>query len=383
MRVFASLDVDKSTNIRFDLYIIGFVMKWNKNVEITVQFVLWVLLFAALISVERLLLPLNQTLVLSTSTLLILIGTAYINTRFIIPNFFKKGKFVQYFLLILGLLVMATLFNGTLTKLFIYGPEATNAFFRKGPPEELSKIGIKPGRSAPLFFITIAVLFISTVYALAKEFLKKENRAIQLEKEKVEHELKFLRTQINPHFLFNALNNLHATVQLYPKKAGDFILKLGGMLRYVLEDCNKDKVSLADEIAYIKNYIFFQKQKDEALQNISFEVSGDDPSAFQLEPMIFIPLVENAFQHSYPENGERQYINIRIKLNDEVLHFTTRNNLVIENKTSETSNQKRQSIGIQNVKRRLELLYPGQHIFTNGVRNDEYQVELIIKKAHS
>lgn len=96
-------------------------MKWNRNVEIKIQFVLWALLFAALLSVERLLLPLNQTLmlILSISTLLILIGTAYINTRFIIPNFFKKGKFIQYFLLILGLLVVTILLNGILTKLFI------------------------------------------------------------------------------------------------------------------------------------------------------------------------------------------------------------------------------------------------------------------------
>ena len=356
-------------------------MKWNKNIAITIQFTLWLLLLAGIVSIDLFFLPIKKALLLSVSTWLLLIFVSYLNTQLIIPKYFNKRKFVHYFVLMLSLLILSTLLNKGLTNFFMSNFKVLDITFPEPPPDFSQKNWIRPKRHIPLFFITITILFISTVYALAKEFLRKEENANQLIKEKVTHELNFLRSQINPHFIFNALNNLHATIQLQPEKAGDFVLKLAEMLRYILEDCNKDKVTLSDEINYIKNYIFFQQQKDKDLQNIIFEVSGENSANYQLEPMLFIPLVENAFQHNYTEDVSLQYVNISIHLNEGVLQFIVKNNLPDKNISMSNLHQERQGLGLQNVKRRLALLYPGQHIFSQEVSSNAYHVKLIIQNS--
>jgi len=350
-------------------------MKWNKNIEIILHLVLWLLLLVAAISIVSQALPINKAVAISILTVLILIGLAYFNALFVIPRFFKKGKFVWCFIIFLGLLIGTILLNILLTRFFFSG-SITEVYPFNDSATFPGRVGIMRWRVIPLLFITIIIWFISTIYILVQKFLEREQHTTLLEQEKVTHELNFLRSQINPHFLFNALNNLHATVQLKPEKAGDYILKLGDMLRYVLEDCKKDKVSLINEISYIKNYIFFQKQKDEKLQKVRLEVSGEDLSNFYLEPMLFIALVENAFQHSYLENTERQWIDISINLKNEELTFSVRNNLGDQK-------QNQLGVGLQNVKRRLELLYPNRHSITTEIKGNEYLAELVIKKISS
>lgn len=356
-------------------------MKLKVNKEIIANIAIWVLLLTVFISLKVQLFPITKAVVLSFGSVLLLAGTAYFNALVIIPRFFQKRKFGQYFLMVIGLLTIVILCYLTLTRFWSLD------VFPDGRPWQQDrtlpkKIGYRAFRAVPLFLLTVATLFISTLYKLAKEFLREEHRSTHLEKEKIRHELNFLRSQINPHFLFNALNNLHATVQLKPEKAGDYILKLGEMLRYVLEECKKEKVSLTDEIKYIENYIFFQKQKDDDFQNIQFEVKGDDPSSFYLEPMLFIALVENAFEHSYSEQSENRHIIIQMELKADVLKFTTRNNVSEDEKPPPTMGRNQSGVGLQNIKRRLELLYPEAHTLQHEKRNGEiYETELIIKKS--
>ncbi len=352
-------------------------MKRKLDKEILANISLWVLLLAIFSSLIGQWIPITGTIGLSLGTVLPLVGVAYFNALFIIPRFLKKRRFGWYFLTIMLLLFAVTSLNIGLTNILVNDLGFEQSPFQNRPTSPNRMSGAQY-RVVPLFFLTIATLFISTIYKLAKEFLKKEQRNTHLEKEKIKHELNFLRSQINPHFLFNALNNLHATVQLKPEKAGDYILKLGGMLRYVLEDCKKDKVSLVEEINYIQNYIFFQKQKDEDFQNIQFEINGDEPSTLHLEPMLLIALVENAFQHSYSENAENQHIVITVHLKKRRLQFTTRNNLRDENDIPNSEKRNSFGVGLQNIKRRLELQYPQSHTFTHGIQNNEYQTTLII-----
>ena len=369
----------------------SYIMKWNKNIEVVLHLALWLLLFAALFGLLSQVFSIGNTIAQSLITILLLAGAAYFNAFIIVPHLFKKEKFGWYFLTIIGLIIGTTLLNILLTKVFF--PDDAFGIFPFNDVSTLpGRIGIRKWRVAPVFLLNLITLFISTIYAFTKEFIKKEQRTAFLEQEKIAHELNFLRSQINPHFLFNALNNLHATVQLNPQKAGDYILKLGEMLRYVLEECKKDKVSLADEIRYIENYIFFQKQKDEGLNNVQFEVSGDRPETFFVEPMLFIALVENAFQHSYTDRIEQQHISIRLNIKEGVLTFTVRNNLGDKSQKLQVVHLykfpdkiKKESfgLGLQNIKRRLELLYPNNHIFTNGIQGREYYAELVIKKMSS
>lgn len=357
-------------------------LKQNKHLESILHLGLWILLLLVFISLTSQVFPTQTAIILCSGTILLLAIVAYFNALVIIPNLFKEGRFWWYALAIIALLIGATYLNTIYSTSILseITPERPSEF-SKHRRNMSGRIGFRFFRLIPSFFLVLTMLFISTLYKLARAFLDKEHRNTQLEKEKIQHELNFLRSQINPHFLFNALNNLHAIVQLNPQQAGDYVLKLGEMLRYVLEDCKNDNVSLAAEIKYIENYIFFQKQKDENLENIFLKIEGEDPSTFYVEPMLFIALVENAFQHSYTENPENQIIQISIYLTNEQIQFTTINNLGSQEKNIHPTKPYSLGMGLKNVKRRLELLYPDHHHLSYGIKGDKYKAELIIQKA--
>lgn len=338
----------------------------------------WLVLFMGSYSFIAHILGFQKGFVASFLTVGIFISLAYINIYFIIPRFFIRKKFKLYILALLGLLSFVTLCNWLLGQFFIkdillevriIGPNENSAIIHRTPR------GI---RMAISFFASIGILFISTVYKLVFEFIKKERIEANLRIEKHQNELKFLRSQINPHFLFNALNNLHATVYLKPEQTGDAILKLGEMLRYVIYDCSKERVSLEQEINYIKHYIFFQQQKDRGLENISFDVSGYSPSHYIIEPMLLIPFVENSFKHSYTQDLSMIKISFSIHITENTLHFTAVNTI---GETIAVSNKNRavySGIGIENVKRRLALSYPNQHSLKYYSLDGFYHIELTL-----
>lgn len=348
-------------------------MKGASKIERVAHLVFWTLLLAVSTSLSSQVFPFETAIWLSVKSILIWAGIAYFNIYVVIPRFFRKGKFGWFIIAVLSLVLFGLFIGEIINEIFLKNIGLDIPVMRNRTPSGRGA-PFRFIRFVPLFFMTIAITFFSTIYKLAKEFLEKEKQSVRLQKEKTIHELNFLRSQINPHFLFNALNNLHATVQLNPEKAGDYILKLGDMLRYVLEECKKEKVSLADEIKYLKNYIFFQKQKDEKLRNIHFEASGDDPSIFYIEPMLFIALVENAFQHSYLENTEKQWVDIFLSAKNGVVKLTVKNNL------SDGGCTKKEGfgVGLKNIKRRLELLYPQKHKLISEKRDGHYFSELIL-----
>ena len=347
----------------------------NKKLELAIQLAFWVLLIVVFTSLINQVLPIWLAFAVAIKTLIILALIAYLNAWWLLPTFFKAGHFHWYFLGLLIVLFAGTYLNVVSMELIFPGlfPEDPPPIPALGEDGQYRSITPRPiFKGLPLFFLSITALFISTVYKLTKTFLEKDQRSSLLEREKIQHELNFLRSQINPHFLFNALNNLHATVQLYPQKAGEYILKLGDMLRYVLEDCKKEQVSLADEIAYIKNYIYFQELKDAEFQNIHFEYDGGDTNAYFLEPMLFIPLVENAFIHSYSDQTEERFIQLKLQLTKDGLNFEIANNLPSVAK-------KGSGLGLANIKRRLELLYPDQFQLEYGEKAGMYVASLKLK----
>ena len=352
------------------------LLRWGKKIETTIHVAFWALILTLFISMTGQFLPIEQSICLASFSVLVLTGVAYANIYFIIPRFFEKRKFGIYILNLIGLLIIATMVNYFFSASMM--PEINSRLPHLTDMPTAFKARMNPRfRLIPIFFTNITILFISTVYQLAKKLVEKERQRNNLEKEKIKHELNFLRSQINPHFLFNALNNLHATVQLIPEKASDYILKLGDMLRYVLEDCPLEKVRLTDEISYIQNYIFFQQQKEEAPLNVNFEIAGSDPDHYFIEPMLLIPLVENAFKHSYVEDMEKQWVKIYLHIKNDILTFSIKNNIGDHQKMGKESF----GVGLQNITRRLELLYPQHFSFKNERTEKTYSAELIILKT--
>ncbi|MEG0949336.1 MAG: histidine kinase [Bacteroidales bacterium] len=223
-----------------------------------------------------------------------------------------------------------------------------------------------------LFLGTFTVTTISYLLSQTKEATRKND---MLKNEKLDMELRYLKAQINPHFLFNALNNIYSLVYTNDENAAESILKLSEMLRYVTDECQTDKISISKEVKYIENYIDFQLMRMEGVPDIEFRKEIRNPE-FKLPPMIFQPLIENCFKHSRLESNQKGYIRISIVQTDKELTFITENS---QSACVFNKQQERGGIGIGNVQKRLALAY-GKN-FTFHIENNShfYKTELKIK----
>lgn len=209
-------------------------------------------------------------------------------------------------------------------------------------------------------FSVMFIIFVSSLYGLGQEVQRRDRQEAALRATNLRHEIKLLRQQINPHFLFNALNNLYAIVQLNPQRAGEFVLKLSDMLRYVTYDCQQERVALEKEINYLNNYLYFQEWRGQEFQRLDIQLPSDLPQS-SIEPMLLLPFVENAFKHSYdPLHPEERWIKIVLQVDKGWLHFEVVNSRSTVATTQDASDEYT-GIGVENVRKRLQLLYPSQH----------------------
>jgi two-component system, LytTR family, sensor kinase len=220
----------------------------------------------------------------------------------------------------------------------------------------------------PLFL----ALVITTIIQITKDQAKTDIQLQALQKEHIETELNFLKSQINPHFLFNSLNTVYFQIDKSNAAARTTLLQFTNMLQYQLYDCTKHTTPIEREIAYIENYIAIQKLRKEASYNIEMEVS-DSVKGFSFAPLIFICFVENAFKYISHFENKPNFIKIKIDLQQEQLIFTCINSTMhVEVKEA----MQYGGIGLQNVKRRLALLYPNKHHLDLDKQTDIYTVSL-------
>ncbi len=288
--------------------------------------------------------------------------------------FFKKkyGVFavVSLALIVLSSFVISDNFMGP-----IEGPPPLPEI----PPHGNADGPIPGGRPMmpPQFLIHFLVLGMAYVLATFVEtFLfaqKKEEETIRNKNENLQTELKLLKSQINPHFLFNSLNNIYALSVIDSGKTQQGISYLSDMLRYVLYDCEQELVPLEKEVAYIENYIklFTLRSSKNYPITVNFVVKDKN---VKVAPMLFIPFMENALKHSNIEKISNAYIRIRIEADSSGVLFE------IENSFSKIPIQKDAvgGIGLDNVKRRLAILYPGSHELSIIEKDTTFKVQLNI-----
>ena len=220
---------------------------------------------------------------------------------------------------------------------------------------------------------SIAILFISTTYWVTKQAQKREQMEMALKSENLDTELKLLKSQINPHFLFNALNNIYSLSYRNQKMAPDMVMKLSEMLRYVLYETNESKVTLDKEIAYINNYIDFQRLKTDNKANINIHIDIHNPELL-IEPMLLIPFIENSFKHSNIDHPDG-WVSIKLTTFGKAsLLFEVSNSKPVTEFTKDNT----VGIGLENVKKRLRLLYPEKHDLTVEENQDSFTVKLIV-----
>ena len=269
------------------------------------------------------------------------IGFAYL----LAPTFIKK-----YWKLI-------ALFYGPIFLYFIY--------LRLFSGDLESYLKIKEDFAFVLFFLPLPILFFVWVFEQWK-WLK------NLKAEKSKTELSLLRTQINPHFFFNTLNNLYALTIKNSKQAPEVILKLSDMMRYTIYEGEKETVQLADEIEYLNNYIELHKIRYKKTVEITFNHSID--TSLTVSPLLYIILLENAFKHGIETLAENAYIHLNLFEDSNFIHFDIENNF--DPKEVQESN----GIGLQNLKRRLSLLYKDSHELNVYSTKNTYKTTLKIAK---
>jgi LytS/YehU family sensor histidine kinase len=226
--------------------------------------------------------------------------------------------------------------------------------------------------AAFVFFIVLISTSLKVVKrSISERFLLQEIKAKQ-----VQTELELLKTQINPHFLFNTLNNLYGMARKQEKATADGIARLSHLMRYMIYDSKVDRISLDKEINQIKRLIELQKlrfSKEDKI-DIDFKIEGRTKSVL-IPPMLMIPFVENAFKHGISLKVP-SFIHIQLKVEPEILQLSIRNSC---HDTLSRKNEFNSGIGLQNVKRRLELLYPNSHELSTHKTGDVYEVKLVLE----
>ncbi len=220
----------------------------------------------------------------------------------------------------------------------------------------------------PHFFLVIAGAAIKLVFDNGKL----QQRMAEAAKEKSEAELNFLKSQINPHFIFNSLNAVYFLINKENALARDALHKFSEMLRYQLYEMNGDKIPVEKEIRYLKDYMDLQQLRKDEKYSVQFNCSPEVKN-FTIEPLLLIPFVENAFKHISHHSEGDNYVKANMNKSNETFFFT------IENSTDGNKvKEKNGGIGLNNVKRRLALLYPGKHDLLITETDEKYTVQLNI-----
>ena len=219
------------------------------------------------------------------------------------------------------------------------------------------------------FFLVLASIGLKSVV----DYLNIQKKLAEVGKQKVEAELNFLKSQINPHFLFNSLNAVYFLIDKNNAPARVALHKFSEMLRYQLYECNGDKIPIEKEIAYLKDYVSLQQLRVSNNTEIQFDC-GLDVNNFSIEPLLLIPFVENSFKHlSHFDKDKQNEVRIAISRNNGSLQFSVYNTTEHNNKRTGEG-----GIGLDNVKKRLNLLYPGKHHFSITEKKDWFGVDLTL-----
>lgn len=268
---------------------------------------------------------------------------------FVLTKYFNKRKYKVYIPYLIGIL---------LTGPFIFMPFSVSS----------NLDSYIDGQGRVLLFI-ISSSFVRIMQNLIINTIKKE----QLEKQAIETELVYLKSQINPHFMFNTLNNIHTLVYTQAPEAPDAVIRLSSLMRYMIYESNAHTVPLSIEINYLQDYIGLQQLRYKTTPIVDFKMEGDI-EACSIAPLLFIHLLENAYKHS-PARLEPGSIKVRLAVQQGTLIFNVQN--PIGNKRNNFL-EERGGIGLINVQKRMQLLYPNQHNLDISKTDKMFKIELKI-----
>ena len=222
------------------------------------------------------------------------------------------------------------------------------------------------------YLVLVITATVASMIVVFKYWIKTQRQWMQAEKDKITAELQLLKAQVHPHFLFNTLNNIYSfSLENSPKTPG-LILKLSSLLSYMLYDCKAEEVLLEKEIEIMKNYIDLEKERYGNKIEISWNSEGDIKDKY-IAPLLLLPFLENAFKHGTSEQLEKPWLSVDMSVKQDVLRCK------IANSKNEFVPLSKNGIGIQNVKKRLEFLYPGKHELKMNDEGNFFVVSLLVE----
>lgn len=288
----------------------------------------------------------------------VLLMIFYFNYFFLIPKYLLAKKYWSYFSFLLIAIAAVFFLSGIIF------------FFSDFNPERLSETNPVAEKIIPVIIINAISLWLLSI--VSSILWKVYNRLKQTESEKLSAQIASLKSQINPHFLFNTLNNIYATAIDTSPKAADMVDKLSEMMRYTMKDTQQDFVWLEDEISHIGNFIELQKFRLTRSVRLEYYCLENIP-ALQIAPMLLIPFIENAFKHGV-NSEQKSHIEIAMTMNKTEFQLSVVNNKVnVQRDIAERS-----GLGIENTKHRLNLIYPFKHLLVINDNEKEFSVSLHI-----
>lgn len=281
---------------------------------------------------------------------------------YFLPKFFyedKIGLFILFSFAAMG--VAGFIEEGVVEKIFYPNTRGTGSV-------NLDDI-------AHAFFGFLPLVTVMFTFKLAWDYRDKQRKTEELAKENLENELKFLKSQINPHVLFNNLNNIYAFSMEQSPRAPQMILKLANIMRYMLYECEEAYVPLSKELKYLESYIQLYELQLEGRGKVKFKQVGS-PEGYHVAPLLLVAFVENCFKHSMATQLKDILIQVQVRIFDGLLDFTAENNY---GTYTQEEDPVEGGIGLKNVKKRLTLLYPGKHSLKIQQTKENFWVNLRIQ----
>lgn len=273
----------------------------------------------------------------------------YLNLYLLVPKLLKKKNYIFYIFWLIILLSIASL---TIQLIFLF---PLNGLFKT----TTQFTSFNSTLHSAFFFATLVYVLTTSFLKFIKEWLAMQDLNLKLaksERQKLEAELKTLKGQLNPHFLFNSLNNIYSLALIKSDKVPELILKLSDLMRHIIYESKENYIVLEKEIEFVDNFIALQKIRISDQSKIKYSIVGEVPSG-KIAPLLFEPFIDNAFKHGLPGTIDSDIISIQFNFEENnFLSFNLENNY----DTTENSDKKNSGIGIENVKQRLKFLYTSE-----------------------
>ena len=303
----------------------------------------------------------------------------YLGYLWLVPKYFLQDKKFTYVIIIIGLILATHYITNFIEESYLFDPIQDEKFREAMKSVTGKDENFRPPMKAFGFFNHFISSILLSGFAIGLGVMEKlkqnEKKQKELEKEKLNSELAFLKNQISPHFFFNTLNNIYSLIGIDGPTAQDSVLKLSKLMRYLLYESEHGETMISSEIDFMNNYIDLMKLRLSARVELNIDFPKEF-SDFSIPPLLFVPFIENAFKHGI-NSRDRSFINISMKIDNDKISFNAENSI---GKSSQVGDLQHSGIGLENVRKRLGLLFPDSYELKIEQDVTIFHVQLSIQK---